>query len=130
MVRARSIIGLGLIASIGCTSNAGVNAAIATGALVAATVVAQAALQECYATCGPGTKCNKGSGLCVPTTNEGECADPDTCVPIPPSGSVAATNEPFAPRDALSITDDDCVGLCFENERCVMERGELGCVPR
>jgi hypothetical protein len=131
---ASSIVMLSVAMNLGCTSSPAVNSILAASATVAASAILRAAAQGgCYATCGPDTQCNHKTGMCVPTTNEDPCAgatDPTTCVPEPPKGSVAAANEPFVSAAAEEVRTDECAGLCFDDERCVIERGELACVRR
>lgn len=84
----RSLTVVFLLAS-GCVGQA---ATVIANTAVAATVSGvRRANGECYTVCNPGSRCNKGTGMCEPIPCAGGCAFDEECQLTP-------TGEACVPR--------------------------------
>lgn len=113
---AMTILVLGALAAgpAACAANQAASAAIGTGAAIAAAGINRAVTGECWASCRPGTVCDKASGLCIesggrlqrpalgaPVAASGAGANPPGHeYVVPPAGGAECACPPGEPCDA------------------------------
>jgi hypothetical protein len=109
------------LAAMGCGGASGgkiASAAIGAGLAVAAAAINRAATKDCWAMCAQGMRCDRASGLCVPSPERPvSMNDGPTQSEIPP---LEQGDAPLLP---------DCRGLCFRGEECIARAGVPECVP-
>jgi hypothetical protein len=120
-----SAFALTLIAACGSGSQASnkmVNAAIDVGIAAAAMPIHQA-IYGCVTACAYGTGCDEATGTCV---------DLEELAKQQRNKQARVAGDPNQPPQPplLGAYDEDCGGMCMSDERCVMYRGDLECVPK
>lgn len=115
---------LGLAAGCGGPDAGGKAAqAVVNAGMAAAAMPLHQAITGCLTQCGYGTGCDEATGTCVDLE---ELAKQRRANPPKVAGD---PNQPPPPAIPFAY-DDSCAGMCMSDERCVMLRGELDCVPR
>jgi hypothetical protein len=76
------------------------NAAIGTGIAVGAAAVNRAVTGECWASCRPGTVCDRATGLCV---EPGHRSNPRTGSSSGPGAPAVMTGEPYPPGHEYEV---------------------------
>jgi hypothetical protein len=102
--------------------NKAVNAALNVGIAAAAMPIHQA-VYGCVTSCAYGTGCDEATGTCVPLEELAKQQRAKTAL------VAGDPNQPPQPPIFGSF-DEQCAGMCMSDERCVMIRGDLDCVPK
>ncbi len=102
-----AILGLAVIAAgpAACAAgNTAANAAIGTGLAVAAAGINRAATGECWASCRPGTVCDKATGLCVEPGSRSKAPSQRAAALVPAAGESPGHEYVVPPAEAAECS--------------------------